>query len=195
MCGRFLLSSNINILKARYNIDEALPELYPQGEVFPSEQVPVILRNGTTKMTKMQWGFRPSFTSRTLINARSETVDKKPLFKSSFYKRRCIIPANAFFEWKSDGSRKIKYQISPVNKELFSLAGIYGRFQTRQGNLVTSFVIITTRAACEMKDIHTRMPVILPEEVESVWLDQEQDVSIFKDYLKPYPGSLEIIPL
>lgn len=166
MCGRFLLESEVEDLVARYNADYSM-ENYKSGEIFPSENpLTVIKADDKIKLMPMRWGLPINDSKRLVINARVETVDKKPMFKSSFLKRRCIIPANAFFEWKTENSKKVKHRISKDSENIFSMGAIYDD---------NGFVILTMDSTEDMKSIHNRMPLILTREEENIWLDTTTD--------------------
>ncbi|SHI85047.1 SOS response-associated peptidase [Lutispora thermophila] len=174
MCGRFLLESEVEDLVARYNAEYSM-ENYKSGEVFPSENpLTVIKAEDEIKLMPMRWGLPIDNSKRLIINARVETVDKKPMFKSSFLRRRCIVPANAFFEWKSQGSKKLKHQINKNGEQIFSIAAIYDD---------NGFVILTMDSTEKMKNIHNRMPLILSREEESIWLDTTTDLYMLKSLI------------
>ncbi len=169
MCGRYGLSTPLDKLFKRYNISKNREFSFsPKKEIFPSQKAPIIKANKNNEFDihNFKWGFSPSFASNLIINARGETVNKKPTFKNSFYKRRCLIPVTNFYEWKTVGNKKIKYEISLKNNDIFSLAGIYDNFKDDDGNKVTAFCIITISANQKMSDLHSRMPVIIPKNIE-----------------------------
>ncbi|NLM42978.1 MAG: SOS response-associated peptidase [Clostridiales bacterium] len=174
MCGRFLLESEVEDLVARYNAEYSM-ENYKLGEIFPSENaITVIKADDKIKLMPMRWGFPMKQSKRLVINARIETVDKKPMFNSSFQKRRCIIPANAFFEWKAENGKKIKHKISKDGVRIFSMGAIYND---------DSFVILTMGSNEKMKSIHDRMPFILNKEEEDIWLDPNTDLYSLKSIM------------
>lgn len=174
MCGRFLLESEVEDLVARYNAEYSM-ENYKSGEIFPSESpLTVVKADDKIKLMPMKWGMPMDDSKRLIINARVETVDKKPMFKSSFLKRRCIVPANAFFEWKTENSKKIKHLISKNGENIFSMGGIYDD---------NGFVILTMDSTENMKSIHNRMPLILTREEENIWLDTTTDLYRLKSLI------------
>lgn len=174
MCGRFLLESEVEDLVARYNAEYSM-ENYKSGEIFPSESpLTVVKAEDKIKLMPMKWGMPIDDSKRLVINARVETVDKKPMFKSSFLNRRCIIPANAFFEWKTENNKKIKHQINKDGENIFSMGAIYDD---------NGFVILTMDANENMKSIHNRMPLILTREEENIWLDTTTDLYRLKSLI------------
>ncbi|MCQ1531377.1 SOS response-associated peptidase [Lutispora saccharofermentans] len=174
MCGRFLLKSGLENLAARYNADYS-EDLYKSGEIFPSENaLAVVKSDGRIRLLPMKWGFPMSGNKRLIINARIETADKKPMFKFALMKRRCLIPANAFFEWKAGQGNKVKHLIGKNEEEIFSMAAIYDE---------GTFVILTMDSSEKMKSIHERMPLILTREEENIWLDDKADLSMLKSVM------------
>lgn len=203
MCGRFLLSVDIEELLEQYRAikgfsvptggyplsglwqESFLPPL-PQ-EIFPSNIVPVVAAAKPRLLIPMKWGFSSPYAKGLIINARGETADSKPLFREAFQQRRCIIPAEAFFEWKRESKAAIKYRIRHKEQPYFSMAGMYGDFKDKEGKVVQAFTILTTAPSPMIAQIHDRMPVILPKEAEALWLDSSIcDPTVLKSLLKPY---------
>lgn len=174
MCGRFLLESEVEDLVARYNAEYSMEE-YKSGEIFPSENaLTVVKSDNRVKLLPMKWGLPMNEGKKLIINARTETVDKKPMFKSSLLKKRCIIPANAFFEWKTEQGKKIKHLIGKNDENIFSMGAIYDE---------NTFAILTMSSSEKMKSIHDRMPLILTREEENIWLDSSTDLYMLKSVL------------
>ena len=175
MCGRFLLESEVEDLVARYNAEYSMEE-YKFGEIFPSENALTITKsNNNTMLMPMKWGFPMYKSKKLIINARTETVDERSMFKSSLKTKRCIIPANSFFEWKTKDNKKNKHKISVNDDEIFSMGGIYNN---------NSFVILTMDASPEMKTIHNRMPLILKREEEELWINIDTDLYTLKEIIE-----------
>lgn len=171
MCGRYLLYADIKDLVERYGILISRMEGGWQGEIFPSQTVPIVVGADQRRLVPLKWGFTPSYAKRPIINAREETVDQKPTFKKSFMEKRCIVPANAFFEWKEEDGEKVKHKIYLRERPIFSMAAIYDSFKDKEGKPFTAFSILTTRPNPLVSKIHNRMPVILKLEDEQAWLD------------------------
>ena len=174
MCGRYFLLVDIKKLQKRYGIDDQNInyELESSGEIYPTNNVPAILENNDEIIIEsLKWGFAPSYFNRVVINSRAETIEEKKLFKNAFFKQRCLIPANYFFEWKKSGDKKKKYKISVKDREIFSFAAIYKKFKTNSEEYVNHFSIITTEANKKIRKIHNRMPVILNKKDEKKWLN------------------------
>lgn len=172
MCGRFVLFSNPELAEIRQIIEEVQrknPEI-KTGEIFPTNAVPVLLReDGKIKPEAVKWGF-PNFRSKgVVINARAETAPEKPMFKKSLESKRCIIPSCGFFEWSHSSDTKIKYQFNLPGEGALYMAGIYNEFAGE-----SRFVILTTEANESMKQIHNRMPIVLTHPEMNQWIETYQ---------------------
>ncbi|MDP4143798.1 MAG: SOS response-associated peptidase [Bacillota bacterium] len=173
MCGRFLLDSDIEDILRSYNYVTNLNKdlVIPKGEIFPGSLVPIITQDKELKLCK--WGFSHRNSKNLIINGRAETIFEKPTFKKSMLDKRCIIPANCFYEWKGEKGKKEKFTITLKEKKLFSMAAIYNSFTNELGEDFEAFIIITTEANEDMSLIHNRMPVIFHRNAELTWLDKE----------------------
>ncbi len=178
MCGRFALYTDPLALAKRFQA-ENVPELLPSYNVAPSQAIPIIRQEQGRRIFAMtRWGLIPSWakeinTGYSTINARAETFAEKPAFRSAFQYRRCLIPADGFFEWQEIATSKIKqpWYISLKNQEPMALAGLWERWQGRDGSEIESCTIIVTSGNELMQSIHDRMPVILSPENWDTWLD------------------------
>ena len=194
MCGRYSLYLKPTDLSLRYNTFNNDINFSPKNEIYPGENAPVItIDNNSDKkqLSLFNWGFSPTYTNKKIINARAETIDQKKTFKKPFENKRCIIPATSFFEWKNKGKNKIKHEIYIKSEKIFSLAGLYNEFTDKNGNKITCYTIITTKANKALEDIHNRMPVIITKEKEDFWL-KSSDYSKLKDLLTPYNQEMKI---
>ncbi len=193
MCGRFQLSVKGKQISERFNV-EVFDEMYsPSYNCAPSQKLPVITNNDPEKLNYFKWGLVPFWSSDPkigfkLINARAENILEKPSFKTAFSHRRCLIPANGFFEWKKQGKQKIPYRIFLKTEEIFAIAGIWEAWKDTEGTVLNSFSIITTSPNKLMQDIHSRMPVILNQHDEQAWLF-EKDETYLKNLLQPFDAS------
>ena len=189
MCGRFQLSVKGRHIKVRFNV-EVFDEFYkPNYNAAPSQELPIITNTEPGKLSYFKWGLIPFWAKDPkigfkMINARSETISEKPAFKSAFKKRRCLIPANGFYEWRRD-ENKTPFRIFLKSEDLFSMAGIWETWKDGEGKQVHTFSILTTAPNRLMKTIHDRMPVILPKENEQDWLNEQNEKSL-KALLKPF---------
>ncbi|EAZ80000.1 SOS response-associated peptidase [Algoriphagus machipongonensis] len=193
MCGRYSLSKSKIELEERFQA-EMLSDFKPRYNVAPTQLVPVITSGSPNGFSFFYWGITPEFgknkpVSQKLINAKAETVDQKVSFKSSFQKRRCLVPADGFYEWKKLGKKtKIPYRFTLRDEELFSMAGIWEEYESVNGETQHTFLILTTNPNPIVSDVHDRMPVILSKELEKKWLDGYTSIDELKELLKPLSG-------
>jgi putative SOS response-associated peptidase YedK len=195
MCGRYSLTRREAELVERFGIEQLLLEsdgLRPRYNVAPTQLVPVILdQGGQRTLAEMKWGLIPFWTkdpkkTKPIINARSETIAEKPFFKTAANKRRCLIPADGFFEWKKANKEKIPIFIHFPSKEVFAFAGLWDEWKSSEGEVLRTCTIITTEANDTMSPVHDRMPVIVRPEHEAKWLDSSiKDVEQLRDVLQP----------
>jgi putative SOS response-associated peptidase YedK len=188
MCGRFTVRTAPKV-KINHLRNADLP-FEARFNIAPTQEVTVIadLGNGL-ELTRLVWGLIPSWSTdaKGFINARAETLELKPSFSESFQKRRCLILADGFFEWKRSGRAKQPYYIQLIDGASFSFAGIWDRWGTR--NPVTSCAIITTTANEILKPLHERMPVILKPEQYETWLDPRTPPAELRRLLSPLPDA------
>lgn len=174
MCGRFYIPEKELDDFAKLVAENEQYLVKKHGEIYPGDTVPIITPGkdqANNEVHAVKWGF-PSWKGKGLIiNARSETASQKPMFKAPFQKRRCLIPATGFYEWKSQDYKKIKHFISIDNK-LFFMAGLYWFFKDKNNEnvLLPAFTILTTEANSKIMSIHNRMPVIIDEDNIEKWL-------------------------
>ncbi|MFC3880701.1 SOS response-associated peptidase [Algoriphagus namhaensis] len=191
MCGRYSLGKDKKDLEERFQA-EMLAEFNPRYNIAPTQLVPVITSQSPKGFSFFYWGITPDFgknkpVSQKLINAKAETVDQKISFKSSFKSRRCIIPADGFYEWKRLGKKtKIPYRFALADQGLFSFAGIWEEYETLNGDVQHTFLVLTTSPNSLVSEVHDRMPVILNREDEKKWLDNYSSPEELKALLKPY---------
>lgn len=176
MCGRYTLYSNGRELE-RYYGTGACPQFKQSYNIVPSTGCPVIRLDKDQKreIALCNWGLVPRWAKSGSkirpINAKAETVGKKPFFRHAFKQQRCLVPANGFYEWKGTSGNKQPYYIKPVGKAFFSFAGLWDHWESPE-ETIESFTIITTRANRVMSPIHSRMPVILAADNLDKWLHE-----------------------
>jgi putative SOS response-associated peptidase YedK len=177
MCGRFSATFSFREIKVRWNLYGDL-SFEPRYNIAPSQSVPVILRNGDHNEAKlMKWGLVPSWApdpsiGNRMINARAETLLEKPSFRNLVSQRRCLIPADGFYEWRREGNRKVPVWIHLKNKEPFAFAGLWDSWRNPQeGDVLHTFTIITTEPNTLLRPIHNRMPVIYDAAMGRQWLE------------------------
>jgi putative SOS response-associated peptidase YedK len=193
VCGRFSLTVSEEILR-QYFPFELSAKVLPRYNIAPGQEVlAVVFDDGKMTGRMLKWGLVPYWANDPkigfkMINARAETVDEKASFKHAFKKRRCLILADGFYEWKKEGDKKIPYRFTLKNKQPFAFAGLWEKWDKHGGPMYTC-TIITTKANELVEAIHDRMPVILPKEWEKVWLDPAiEDAEYLKSLLRPYPS-------
>jgi putative SOS response-associated peptidase YedK len=196
MCGRFTLTTHLGAIAKRFGVSRFLEEARhaPRYNVAPTQTVIVVSDDGTRHLAEMRWGLIPSWAKdvamgNRMINARAETVATKPAFRAALRKRRCLIPADGFYEWQKRGLGKQPVYIILKSREPFGFAGLWESWTSPEGEEVRTCTIITTEASELLKPIHDRMPVILTSEAEAVWLDAAiQEPGALLPLLKPYPA-------
>lgn len=195
MCGRFMLDVDFRDIIERYRITEIGVTFRRAPEIFPTNEALVVYGGTRREMTSMLWGFPNPYGKNRIINARGETVAAKPLFRGAFRRRRCLVPANGFFEWQKVDRKSVKYRIGFPDESIFSLAGLYGFFPDADGVSNPAFTIITTAANEALAPIHERMPLIIPPAAEALWLSGElSGPNSFTALIRPYPAELAVMP-
>jgi putative SOS response-associated peptidase YedK len=176
---------------------EAVLENYqPRYNIAPTQPVAVIPNDGQNRLDFYVWGLIPFWAKdpaigSRMINARSETLAEKPSFKSALRRRRCLIPADGFYEWQANpsGKGKTPMYIRLQDGKPFAFAGLWERWNSPDGSTILSTTIITTRPNALMEPIHNRMPVILPSSAYAAWLTPEEtDAAALLPLLEPYPA-------
>ncbi len=175
MCGRFTLRSPAESIASLFEGLE-VPEWIPRYNIAPTQGAPTVrYREGKPIFTPLRWGLVPSWAKELavgnrMINARSETVDSKPAFRDAFQKRRCLIVADGFFEWKNVGKRKFPFYITRVDGRPFCMAGLWETWGPAGAEIETCTILTTVANAC-LEPLHERMPVLLSPEDYGTWLD------------------------
>lgn len=192
MCGRYTLHQQIESLAKRYNLATIPSAIHENYNVAPGQIMPVIVAGTDTKPTieLMKWGLIPFWAKDPaigykMINARSESIFEKPAWRSVILKKRCLIPADGFYEWKKSNNAKEHKQpfyIHPKQLDIFSFAGVWETWKDTTGTTLQTYSIITTEPNKEMRSIHDRMPVILHPEDEASWLEPSK---VTRDDIEP----------
>ncbi|MBP1992756.1 SOS response-associated peptidase [Paenibacillus eucommiae] len=196
MCGRYTLIVTIEELMLRYLANLSNPQhIIPRYNIAPMQEIMAVIHDGErNRLGQMKWGLVPSWAKDAkigskMINARAETILEKASFKQLVSRKRCIIPADGFYEWKKEGNTKQPMRIVLKNESVFSFAGLYDTWINPEGHKVSTCTIITTTPNSLMQDIHERMPVILRQEAEQLWLQRNnQNVQQLLELLQPYPA-------
>jgi len=204
MCGRYTLSSASEIVAEVFELTEP-PDLVPRYNIAPTQTAPVVLLDGSTgerSLRPMRWGFIPSWAKdpkigARMINARAETVAKKPSFRNAFRHWRCLVVADGFYEWTKSDNGKRPYHIRVRDGGPFAFAGLWTRWSTSGGANVDSYTIITTEPNELTATLHHRMPVILHQRDYAAWLDPEEHAdATLAALLRPYASEgMEAYPV
>jgi putative SOS response-associated peptidase YedK len=198
MCGRFRLSRRKQVVTERFDAISDEPEWEPRYNIAPTQSVAVIRRNPKNpirELSLMRWGLIPSWAkdspaAASMINARSETAGTKRAFADALKLRRCLIPADGFYEWKQIGTSKQPFCFQVNDGELFAFAGLWEVWKDKNGTWLKTCTILTTTPNAVTSPIHDRMPVILDRESHDLWLDPGmKNVAAVCDLLKPYDAS------
>ncbi|WP_252312982.1 SOS response-associated peptidase [Sinobaca sp. H24] len=199
MCGRFTLYSSATAIEQETGVE--IPDISPNYNVAPTQFVLTIASNQEqTKAGFLKWGLVPSWSKdpsvgHKMINARAETVDEKPSFKKLLERRRCLVVADSFYEWKKEGKEKQPYRIMLNEERIFTFAGLWDRWEGEE-ETITTCTIITTEANELMQDLHHRMPVIIPKSRREAWLHPNTSKTEVKAMLEPFDsGQMTAYPV
>ena len=193
MCGRFVGFRNLEQLRTFFPIDTAMCKVTANYNVAPSQEILVIVcRDGENRLENFHWGLVPFWAKDTsmgkrLINARAETVATKPSFRNAFKKRRCLIIADGFYEWRLINKRKQPVFITLPDKRPFAFAGLWEAWDKKgdSASVHHSCTIITIEASDSVRQIHHRMPAVLKTQVYDTWLDpKNKDILALQHILK-----------
>jgi putative SOS response-associated peptidase YedK len=195
MCGRYTLANpDPKRLRIRFGLDESAEvDEEPRFNIAPTDPVLAIRERAEGRnLGQLRWGLLPGKWAtekgqRPLINARAETLLKQPAFAESFRERRCLIPADGFYEWRRDEGGKVPLWFHRPDDELFAFAGLWAEYVPRGGEPVVSCAIVTCPPNDLMRPIHDRMPVVLDPAAESEWLAEDADPDALLGLLSPAP--------
>lgn len=186
MCGRFTLSAKAEEIERRFHAKFTDGVYAPRYNIAPSQKVWTITQDEPENLVAMNWGLKPvwwTHGSRPLINIRSESLEDKPTFQRLLASKRCLIPADGFYEWRHAGSRKEPFHIGLKDSRLFAFAGLWDSVNDKP-----QLVILTTEPNRLVSRIHDRMPVLLRVKDEGMWLNRKSDVTSLLKVLVPYPA-------
>ncbi len=202
MCGRFRLARKKEILEDAFGacgLDDpgGVASDAPRYNVAPGQEIVAVRQDScepVRRMSLLRWGLIPAWAKEEaagykIINARSETVADRRWFCELLRLRRCLIPADGFYEWKREGKEKLPFCFTLSDESVFAFAGLWAGWKSQQGQIVESCTILTTTPNELMHDVHDRMPVILPGDAYEMWLDPGfTRVPELQRLLKPYPA-------
>ncbi len=201
MCARFTLFETPEDVAEHFQLED-VPALLPRFNIAPTQQVLAIRSVGDGREgVFLKWGLVPSWASDhtigvRMLNARAETVKEKPAFRTAFQRRRCLIPACGFYEWRASGKKKEPFHFRLRGGRLFAFAGLWERWRSPDGVMLESCTIITTAANELVRPVHDRMPVILDPSRYADWLDvRTTDAGLLLPLLAPWPaGEMTAVP-
>ena len=205
MCGRYSLIADLGELARRFEFDGDWDAFERRYNIAPTQNVLTVVGGEPRRGGYMRWGLIPSWAKDKsiggrMINARAETVAEKPSFRNALRRRRCLVLADGFYEWQRLGKQKRPMRIVMQSGEPFAFAGLWETWRDPQGDVIPSCTIITTTANDTLSPIHNRMPVILPRDLEDLWLDHTvTDPDALTSVLTPYDDdameAYEVSPL
>lgn len=176
MCGRYAVTSAPEAIRALFGYPEQ-PNFPPRYNIAPTQPIAIVrLMDGKRQFALVRWGLLPSWVKdpknfALLINARGESVIDKPAFSAAMKRRRCLVPADGFYEWKAIGTRKQPYYVRAKSGQPLAFAGLWETWTGPNGEELETAAIVTTRANRALAAIHERMPVIVPPEAFNLWVD------------------------
>ena len=192
MCGRFVLTVDPDQVQLAFNLTDMPPTWAPRFNIAPSQPIALITNEHPQALTFHQWGLIPSWAKDPkigykMINARSETAAEKPAFRAAFKRRRCLIPADGFFEWQKRDGGKVPMFIHLTDQPVFAFAGLWEIWYSPEGDELRTATILTTGPNDFMAKIHNRMPVILERKDYAQWLaPDDQRANDLMPLMKPY---------
>lgn len=197
MCGRYTLSSPTDLLADLLELD-SVPDLAPRYNIAPTQEAAVVRVTGETgarTLDLLRWGLIPFWSKdpgigNRMINARAETVGEKPAYRTSFKRKRCLVPADGFYEWQATGGPKQPFYFRFEGGGPFAMAGLWDRWEKGEGDPIETFTILTTEPNEVVAPVHRRMPVILDRETMAIWLDPAiEDAERLTPLLGPFPAA------
>jgi putative SOS response-associated peptidase YedK len=205
MCGRFTLTADPEEIQAAYGLSAQPADLTPRYNIAPGQHVAVVANNAERTLELFKWGLIPAWAKDPkigyrMINARGETLAEKPSFRAALKKRRCLILADGFFEWKREGKVKTPMYIQLKDGRPFAFAGLWEVWKSPEGSLIRTCTIITTTPNALVEKIHDRMPVILPPKAYELWLTpdelpSEKTLPLMKPFAASQMKAVAVSPL
>ncbi len=199
MCGRFILLTDLSAIVERFDVGRTALASLPAGDLLPGQSIPAVIREGENCLVSLRWGLIPAWArdpavGRKMINARAETLAEKPSFREALQKRRCLIPADGFYEWTGGKEHRTAVRFRLRSGEPFGFAGLYDTWRSEAGEPLDTCTIITTESNPLVASVHDRMPVILPGGKRDLWLDPSlRDPARLLPLLAPYPAEEMIL--
>lgn len=196
MCGRYTLAGCEEFDPAEFGLSHYPSNMTPRYNIAPMQVAPVVPNRAPRQVGWLRWGLIPSWAkdgriASRLINARAETITERPAFREAFRRRRCLVLADGFYEWRREGRQRIPFYVRRRDRRVFAFAGLWETWRSPEGGILETFAIITTAANAVVAPIHDRMPVILPRDAYDPWLTTSTaDPAEFMKWLRPCPDDL-----
>ncbi len=195
MCGRYTyFPAEFSDLRLTWNVDEVFGlDLKPRYNIAPTQEAPVIVQaDAKRKIELFRWGLIPWWAKdpaigNKMINTRAETLAEKPAFRDLLGKRRCLVLADGFYEWRKEGKGKVPMRFKLKSGEPFAFAGLWDTWKQPDGNLLRTYTIVTTEPNDVLRPIHDRMPAMLSNDEAQKWLAVDDEIAHALALLKPYP--------
>lgn len=191
MCGRYTLASSTDDLAEAFDVPVPTFEWPPRYNIAPSQQAPVVAEDARgRRVGLLTWGLAPGWMDDPgpgFINARGESVHTKPAFRDGFERRRCLVPADGFYEWRKEGGAKVPHWLHPAEGGVLSFAGLWDTWSRPGAEPRHTFTILTTDANGEVRPIHDRMPVVIAADARDAWLAKDADPAALRALLRPAP--------
>jgi putative SOS response-associated peptidase YedK len=205
MCGRYTLTSP-HELAEELGVGSIPDDVIPRYNLAPSQPAPVVANHSRERVVELfRWGLVPAWADDPsvgykMINARLETAATRPAFRDPLRRRRCLVPADGFFEWRREGRRKVPFLIRPEPRRIIAFAGLWERWKAPDGSWLLSFAILTGDANDLVRPLHDRMPVVVEREDHDRWLSPDElPPEALDDILRPPPAAgwvaYEVSPL
>ncbi|MBU2260633.1 MAG: SOS response-associated peptidase [Proteobacteria bacterium] len=194
MCGRFVLLTDLSVIVESFDIRDIACDYKPNDNISPGQRIAAVIHDGRNRLVSYRWGLIPPWAKdpsigNRMFNARAETITEKPSFKNAFQKRRCLIPADGFFEWQKGEKGGKPFRFALKSGLPFGFAGLYETWMSPDKEPVSTCTIITTEPNELIRFVHDRMPVIVPKEMEAAWIDPaNRNREGLLSMLKPYPA-------
>ena len=196
MCGRFTFHATAEVLAEYFDVVD-VPEPEARYNIAPTQSVPVLRRDprGERRVALLRWGLIPFWAKdpkigNRLINARAETVAEKGAFKHAFQRRRCLVLASGFYEWRRTAAGKVPMYVSDPTGRPYAFAGLWERWRDSEADTVESCVIVTVPSNHALTEVHDRMPALLDDPSIGLWLDPATDPDVCQSLLLPAPDEV-----
>lgn len=193
MCGRYTLTASAKQLEAELGLRD-VPALLPRFNQAPTQPAPIITSADRSSVTNARWGLLPDWARDTsvaakFVNARSEKALSHATYSALLSRRRCLVPASGFIEWRRDGAVVRPHLLEPRSSEILTMAGLWNRWRSNEGVEVDTFTVFTVAASAEVQTIHDRMPAFLQSAAaRTLWLSDSTDVAELAELLQPWFG-------